>query len=215
MTGSLVPPNHAYDKRVPNKLHPTKQALIDTASRLLDDHRADEIQVDDVLSESGVSKGSLYHHFEDFGDLIETAMVQRFVVGSERDIAALKQIFSMATDKESLLASLEFVTESSQSESNRARRFERAAVLARSQGNPRLRAMLAEEQKRVNFEFSQLLRFGQSKGWFRQDLSADAAAIFIQAYTLGRLVDDVTEQPISPKVWNQLINQVLRLVFTN
>ena len=195
--------------------HPTKQTLIATVSELLESRRADEIQVDDVLHRSGISKGSLYHHFEDFGELIETALVQRFVLGSDRDIEALRAIFNKATDQASLLGSLELVTEQSQSLENRSRRFERAEVIARSQRNPKLEALLAFEQRRVNEELAELLRFGQSKGWFRPELPADAAAVFIQAYTLGRLVDDISEVKVSGNDWNSLINQVLRLALAN
>ena len=196
-------------------MHPTKLSLIETTCELLESRRADEIQVDEVLTASGVSKGSLYHHFEDFGDLLETAMVKRYVLGAERDIASLKSIFESTTDKESLLNTLELVTENSQSDANRNRRFDRAEVLARSQGNARLHSRLAFEQQRVNAEFATLIEFGQRKGWFREDISASAAAVFIQAYTLGRLVDDVTDSRIDAKEWNTLINHVLRRALAN
>jgi hypothetical protein len=195
--------------------HPTKQALIVTACELLERLRADEIQVDEVLQKSGISKGSLYHHFEDFGELVEEALVQRFVLGSERDIETLKSIFANAADRANLLKNLELVTEQSQSVANRSRRFERAEIISRSQRNPRLESRLAAEQQRVNDEFEELVRLGQSRGWFRPELRSDAVAIFIQAYTLGRLVDDISEKHVDGKNWNFLINQVLHQTLSN
>jgi AcrR family transcriptional regulator len=194
---------------VTKAIHLTKQSLIDAACELLENLRADEIQVDEVLQHSGISKGSLYHHFEDFAELIETALVTRFVIGADRDLAYLTTIFETSTSQNDLLAKLEIVTERTQSEANKARRFERAEVLARSQRNPRLQTLLAREQQRVTNEFTELVKLGQQKGWFRQDISASAVAVLIQAYTLGRLIDDIAEHPIQVSDWNSLINEVL------
>lgn len=190
-------------------MHPTKKSLVDAACELLEGLRADEIQVDEVLQHSGISKGSLYHHFEDFAELIETSLVTRFVIGADRDLAYLTTIFETSTSQNDLLAKLEIVTERTQSEANKARRFERAEVLARSQRNPRLQTLLAREQQRVTNEFTELVKLGQQKGWFRQDISASAVAVLIQAYTLGRLIDDIAEHPIQVSDWNCLINEVL------
>ena len=55
--------------------HPTKSKLVETATRLLKTHKPSEISVDLVLSESKISKGSLYHHFADLDELIETALL--------------------------------------------------------------------------------------------------------------------------------------------
>jgi AcrR family transcriptional regulator len=190
-------------------MHPTKKSLVDAACELLEGLRADEIQVDEVLQHSGISKGSLYHHFEDFAELIETALVTRFVIGADRDLAYLTTIFETSTSQNDLLAKLEIVTERTQSEANKARRFERAEVLARSQRNPRLQTLLAREQQRVTNEFTELVKLGQQKEWLRQGISASAVAVLIQAYTLGRLIDDIAEHPIQASDWNSLINEVL------
>jgi hypothetical protein len=42
---------------------------------------------------------------------------------------------------------------------------------------------------------------------------ARACAVLIQAYTLGKIVDDVVEEPVDPQAWNDLIMQVTTNVF--
>jgi len=36
--------------------------------------------------------------------------------------------------------------------------------------------------------------------------------VLIQAYTLGRIVDDIVEEPVDPAAWNELIMQVITRV---
>ena len=59
------------------RVHPTKALLIATTVTLLDTKLPNEIAVDEILEASGISKGSLYHHFEDLGELLEIAQVER------------------------------------------------------------------------------------------------------------------------------------------
>ena len=61
-----------------DSMHPTKAVLVRTVVQLLDTQLPTEIHADDVLEISGISKGSLYHHFEDLGELVETAQVLRY-----------------------------------------------------------------------------------------------------------------------------------------
>ena len=60
------------------RVHPTKALLISTTVKLLDTKLPNEIAVDEILETSGISKGSLYHHFEDLSELLEVAQVERY-----------------------------------------------------------------------------------------------------------------------------------------
>ncbi|MFZ9750906.1 MAG: TetR/AcrR family transcriptional regulator, partial [Candidatus Nanopelagicales bacterium] len=60
--------------------HPTRQKLIETTVSLLDTLRPAEITVEMILQQSGISKGSLYHHFEDVEELFEAAEISRFIL---------------------------------------------------------------------------------------------------------------------------------------
>jgi AcrR family transcriptional regulator len=55
---------------MPKTTHPTKSSLIECAADLLDKYRFDEITVEMVLDRSSISKGSLYHNFEDIYHLL-------------------------------------------------------------------------------------------------------------------------------------------------
>lgn len=59
-------------------VHKTKKDLISTFLKMTDDHGVSKIKVDDLLKAARVSKGSLYHHFADFDDLVAEANAHAF-----------------------------------------------------------------------------------------------------------------------------------------
>jgi hypothetical protein len=73
--------------------------------------------------------------------------------------------------------------------------------------------MLGAEQARLTDALTDLITQAQEKGLYRRDFDARACAVLIQAYTLGKIVDDVVEEPVDPQAWNDLIMQVITNVF--
>jgi hypothetical protein len=47
------------------------------------------------------------------------------------------------------------------------------------------------------------------RGWLSTDLSPKVVAVFIQATTLGRIVDDITDDPVDPEDWVNLVVTVM------
>ena len=195
------------------KLHPTRQRLLDTALALLDLHQPEELLVDTVLQQSGVSKGSLYHHFEDFGDLIETALVSMFVASVDRNTAAIRGVLEQSSNKEEFVRRIGQVTLETQAPDMRVVRFRRARLLTMAEGRPRLMSKMSDEQARLTKNYRDLFQEFQAKGWINDDFDPQAATVFIQAYTIGKIVDDVTTEPMDPAAWNSLIMKIFEKVF--
>jgi hypothetical protein len=82
---------------------------------------------------------------------------------------------------------------------------ERARLIALSDGSERLAEILAKEQLRLNRAIRQVFVDAQAQGWIRKDISVQAATVFIQAYTLGKILDDLVPNPIDDNDWNGLI----------
>ena len=74
--------------------HPTKEKLIETTAHLLRTKSRAELSSELILSESGISKGSLYHHFEDLDHLIEQAMLKRYTDWVDQSIVAMTYILT-------------------------------------------------------------------------------------------------------------------------
>lgn len=195
------------------RVHPTKALLIATTVTLLDTKLPNEIAVDEILEASGISKGSLYHHFEDLGELLEIAQVERYAAWVDRSVDALVQMISTVKTREDLVHGLKVITRFTQDPKYSHTRFQRARAIASAEHNPRFKKRLAEEQMRLTEALIDLINEARNKGLYASDFDAHAGAVLVQAYTLGMIVDDFVEKQMDPEAWYSLIDKVVERVF--
>jgi AcrR family transcriptional regulator len=197
-------------------IHPTKEKLIETMISLMDEHALASILVDDVLRESNISKGSLYHHFENFDDLVEAALIARFAAGVDSSIYLVSEAVNGAKSSEELLEKIVLVTSATQVRTRSKFRLERARVIGLSVNSPKLLESLEREQYRLTTAMADIVREGQEKGWVSKVFDAKTIAVFIQAYTLGRVIDDVAgkDQQIDSNDWNDVVNTAVKALLT-
>ena len=194
-------------------MHQTKKALLDTVLQLLESKPADQIAIDEVLQVSGISKGSLYHHYEDYPDLVEDALVFRYARYVDLSMDLMKPMLQEPKNKEDFFEALKVLTRKTQSERNAQNRQERAELLGQAGHNERLKRKLGSEQKRLTDELNSYMQRAVEKGFFDKTLDTEAAALFIQTYTLGLILNDITETPLDKERWNEHIDRVLKMAF--
>ncbi|MEY2699102.1 MAG: hypothetical protein RL720_1058 [Actinomycetota bacterium] len=195
--------------------HPTRDRLIDTMAQLLDGSDPEHITADQVLSTSGVSKGSLYHHFEDFEDLLEAALIARFSVNVDATIDSMAQILATVDSREGLLEALRELNKYNQAQERASFRLERARAAGLTYSSPRFHAALGAEQQRLTDAFTDLFIEAQNKGWMSATVDPRAAAVFVQAYTVGRVVDDIAVEKVDPEAWINLVMDVVDKAILN
>jgi len=191
-------------------LHPTKSHLIETAVALINEHGPHNFTVDQLLDMSKISKGSLYHHFEDFNDVIIAAQVERFALYVEEDIVNITGVVLAATSKEDLLARLDAISVVAHSYERVARRGDRMEILSSARHSEKMKQALGPVQARLTAAFADLIREMQSRLWVTTEISPEAVAVFIQAYSLGLVVNDASSEHIDMAAWHQLMSRVLR-----
>ncbi len=190
-------------------VHPTKQLLLDTAISLIDEFGPQGFTVDNLLDASKISKGSLYHHFEDFHDVIEQAQVARFARFVDEDIQVLTSLLTSASSREDLGQRFADVVLGSASPGRAEARADRASIVGMARHSKKFADSLAIEQQRLTDSLADVAREMQERGWISADLDVVALATFVQAYSLGVVLNDVTEKPISVERWATFIGRVL------
>ena len=198
---------------MPSAIHPTKAKLIEATSKLLKTVDRAHLTSDMILEESGISKGSLYHHFEDLEELIEAALIQRYARWVDASIELMTQLLTSAASSDDIYSGLVGVTRRTQSDDYKSERQNRIDVLSRAGGSARFAKLLGEEQQRLTDALTDLIREAQERGFYKKEVDARAIAVFIQAYTIGKIVDDFNENKVDPEEWVNLINLVIKTVF--
>ena len=201
------------DRQMPHEHHPTKSKLIEAATALLKKYKSGEISVDMVLAESNISKGSLYHHFENLDDLIEMALLARYAKWVDINVATMSHILVNAKSSKDIYSGLVEVTAQSQDRNLSKERFFRAETLAKANSSPRFAKKLQDLQQQLTDSLTDLIREAQEKNFYDKSNDPKAVAVFIQAYTLGKIVDDMSSSQVNQENYNSLINKIIKEVF--
>jgi AcrR family transcriptional regulator len=189
--------------------HPTKAKLLDTAVSLIDEFGPIGFTVDALLERSGISKGSLYHHFVDFSDVIEQAQVIRFSRYIDEDINALFEMLSSANSGAELRERFESVVLATSDPSRADARSDRATIVGLARHSKNFADALGREQQRVTDALADIAREAQERGFIRQDVDVRVLATFVQTYTLGFVLNDITVDPIASRDWAEFVGAML------
>jgi len=191
----------------------TRERVIDVVLEVLEHGGESAVRIDDIRDRSGVSIGSLYHHFGDRDGLIVAAQLRRFARYAEAEIAALSTIVERSRDLDEFRRVIRQLTLRTASELRVAERWGRIGVLGSTVGRPALRHEIRMVQTRLTDEFQAHIAQGQVRGFFRSDLDARAIALFVEAYTLGLALNDVDEHAVSERAWQKVVWSVLEGLF--
>jgi hypothetical protein len=125
----------------------------------------------------------------------------------------LTSVVTTSATREECYAGLVAVTAATQGPATAESRALRIWTLSQAWLRPSMRTALGAEQQRLTDSLTDLAREAQEKGWFRADLDPAAVAVFIQAYTLGKAVDDLAPRRVDQRAWETLVNTVVATVF--
>jgi hypothetical protein len=72
------------------------------------------------------------------------------------------------------------------------------------------------QQDRLNEAIIDIFREARDRGWINPEVDLHAGALFIQAYTLGIIINDVSGTKIDINAWDELIDMFLeKVIATN
>lgn len=195
--------------RMKGESHPTRKKLIATFLRLGEAQDFSTITVDAVLGEAQISKGSLYHHFNDFDDLLAQAKAHLFSIGVDRSIEMMGTMLEKSKTAEDFKALIRVLILDTLTPQGVHNRLMRARILGSSMRLPKLQEYVHTEQRRMTEEIAGIFMDAKGKGFVKQDVDPHLAAVFIQAYTFGKVVDDVSDAPIAADDWADWIMSIL------
>ena len=196
-------------------VHPTKQRLLDTVVEILYAREGARPTVDEVLEQAKVSRGSLYHHFGDFDHLIEDAQISQFSRFVDVTASRMGDLLETVKTPTELKDALFAITVATQSDQGAKSRLLRSRLIGESEYNPQFKAKLQLEVDRLTETLESLIQAAMDRSWFKPTYPARVIAVFIQAYTLGKVLNDLSLNKVAEDDWNKLINDIIESFFIN
>ncbi|MEI6648299.1 MAG: TetR/AcrR family transcriptional regulator [Actinomycetes bacterium] len=195
------------------RVHPTKQRLLEVVIELLDSKNLAEIKSEEVLAKADAVKGSMYYHFEDFSDLLESAQILSFSRHVEGVLDGLKNILLATADPQS--ARSLFDNEALRRKLNMSQklRIERFSVVHGAMVSERMRAKLIPTQENLILRWMEIIDICKSRGWTDDQLDSRSVAILIQGANLSRVIDDISYSHVDSTAWFRTLTYLLDAFF--
>ena len=192
----------------------TVDIVLKAVIRRLEDSGESQLTIDDILLETGVSKGSLYYHFGDREGLIYAARIAQYSSYLESDSEELRSGLLTCTTFDQFVENLLGLTILSMQKNDRKIRAMRLNTISSAYGRPDLWYALQEKQNQYTNAITEVFEYGQKMGWVRTDITAHALGIFVQGHALSRILVDLDHNELEAESWVKVMKLTFDVIFT-
>ena len=179
----------------------TMETLIEFGVEELRNAGAIDFNLENVLRESGVSRGSLYHHFGSRHGLITHCEAHLLKQTLKTENEGIRQLIESGKSGEELFSLLVILIRSLGSPAAVEQRSKRIRTLAGSVENPALMRLIAESQQKGSQYLVESYQLAVDKGFIKPRIDLPALVYLTQSMFLGRvLVDIIRDEDLSASV---------------
>ncbi|MFM1954913.1 MAG: hypothetical protein RL118_1104 [Actinomycetota bacterium] len=184
----------------------TVSLVVEAARRALKTAGESAVRIQEISSQTGVSIGSIYHHFGDREGLIRAAYIEQFTASVALDVEHLKKWTAniQSTDelREYYSHMLEFLTKHYEALPT----VDRAAIVGNALARPELRAAIAEANTNLIDGLTEVLSGLAERGMLKEHLAPRAAAQIVLGMLHGRIIAELdATNTVSVADWNRAV----------
>lgn len=210
MVSSSPPPNQPTRR----SRRDSRIELIDATLAVINERGIDGVRIDEICEKVGVTKGSLYWHFQDREGLIREALLEQLRRMSEQHLSLLDQAIAESESREEYLARIASTFVNPFDPIEVEARWRRWELLTTTRRDPELAGVMSEIQRREQRFLVSLMEQARERGILRPDVDPRAMAAVLIALSLGSnnlslLGDDAP----TPESWTQLLVTLVNLLF--
>ena len=171
------------------------------------------IKSENVLVRSGITRGPLYHHFEDFDDLIQTAQIQLYKKFVLDVTSQLVNVLNSAEDLATVQNKLkEFINVRSEKIADNVLR-QRIGIIHNAASHPALREKLFESQETLTQEWMKAYQICLDRGWADPTVDSRCVSILMQATFIGRVLDGMSNVQMDLEEWQKVLIRLFDTFF--
>ena len=185
--------------------------VVEFARAELAAHGPVDFNLDRVIAESGVSRGSIYHHFGSRAGLITAVEIDDLVTVYREANDVTRRAVESASSGRELLDLLALTFQLGANEISRNSRSRRIATLVASENIPALHEFLRDRQREGIAYYVETLEIARSRGLLAPTMALDGIANLIQSLAVGRVLIDILEDDESDRVWVETTMALLRV----
>ena len=194
-------------------LHPTAQKLVDNVIAMLETTPYTKIKSETVLTRSGISRGPLYHHFQDFNGLISEAHTQIYRSTADQFTNEIYKGVSAATSRKGALRSFMSALDSLVALDSASQRRVLLGVLHDAMSSPNLREDIGAMQGVVTERWTKIHELCKSRGWASNKSEGKVVALSMEAALFGCTLDDLSPDSIERDIWIQTLKGLFQYFF--
>ncbi len=188
--------------------------LIDAALDIILNKGVDALRVDDVCEQVGVTKGSLYWHFNDREGLIQAALLEQLYRLADEQLAVLGGAIDSASSTDDYLAKVVEALINPFDSEEVHQRWQRLEIIVASRRDETLMAMMSDVQRRQQKYMTDAMEKASERRLLRPDADPKAVAAVLTAVSLGSTnLSLLGEDGPTPEAWTNLMLLMISLLF--
>ena len=184
--------------------------LIDSTLFMIDRDGVDGARLKDIVEHADMTPGSLYWFFKNRRALINAALAERYVRKMRTLTNLVTEAFSHGADVNDPLLIMSEITVQPNLPDRVDARAERVQVLAAALEDPVLAKHVADIQRQLLKQISEIVKEAQIQKFIRSDVDPYAVAVMLQSTAIGLASVDLAKDLMPDlKAWNDLMNIVV------
>lgn len=188
----------------------TIDQVILATSAALDEFGEAGVRIQDISATTGVSIGSIYHHFGDRDGLVRATLVHNFSNHARSDIERVRRwavnIHSSGDLRGQYDIMLAFLNEHNDAQAA----LNRASIVGSAAARPLLREAIARVQHELTESLTEAMQLLADRGILQTFIQPRAAAIVLQGLLFGRVIAILDTTPLDDEEWNRTMLVALR-----
>ena len=186
------------------------ERIVEFAEHELVEHGVAGFNLTRVIEQSGVSRGSVYHHFINREGTIAAVETKRLIEDLNNANNVLRTFVTNATSVDEILDGVKFLLESTATEEARETRRRRNVTTVNARAIPVLAQVISLREAEGDAHVAETIRLAAERGIFHPRLPAQGIAHFVSSLFAGRLVVDMLNDPEADAVWIDVTIEALR-----